>query len=558
MAQTQTQQKKDSVKTVRLPLIGAYSNRDTSPNKDQRFVNMFPETRKVEAIESTKIVLQKRPGLTHYKNFGTGEGRGIAYFKDLLYIALGNVIIKDGTPPTAIITMTTSTGHVGFQLGNSSIYGDYLFVCDGINGWVIKQDGTILTMDNTSLRKIYITAGGSGYTNGTYTLGLSGGGGSGAAGTYTVSGNVVTSATLTSYGTGYSTAPTVSFPSGGGTGATGLAYINDFPSPHSPYPTFIDGYILLPQRSDIYNCVLDEPDHWDAGEYLTAEMFPDTVVALSRQNNQVVVFGESSIEFFYDAANTSGSPLARNDAAAVQIGCVFPNAIYQNENSCIYVGQSDSGGRAIWQITAFTPKKISDEYIEKIIDAETNPNGVYGFGVRTLGHLFYLLNLPTLNRTFLYDVDEKLWHEWSSNSAGSHSIFAYNCMTDTQSGKGHLLHKSNGTIYIIDPTVYTDAGTTILCEIVTNKFDFNTYKRKFYSGLRIVGDRYASGTTADVTWTDDDYQTWSNTKTITLTDDYPAFQRLGSSRRRAFKVRNTQDTAFRLESIEVDYAEGDT
>lgn len=558
MAQTQGQQGKESTKTVRLPLIGAYSNRDTSPNKDQRFVNMFPETRKVDAIESTKIVIQKRPGLTAYKTFGTGEGRGMAYFKDLLYIAIGSSIIRDGTPPTTVITMTTSTGHVGMQLGNSASYGDYLFICDGIDGWVIKEDGTILTMGNTSLRSISITAGGSGYTNGTYSLGISGGGGSGAAGTYTVSSNVVTSAELTSFGTGYTTAPTVSFPSGGGKGAMGLAYINDFPSPHLPYPAFIDGYIMLAQRSDVYNCVLDEPDHWDPGEYLTAEMFPDSIVTLSRQNNQVVVLGESSIEFFYDAANTSGSPLSRNDAAAIQIGCVFPNAIYQNENSCIFTGQSDSGGRSVWQITAFTPKKISDEYIEKILDAETNPMGVYGYGLRTLGHLFYLINLPTLNRTFLYDVDEKLWHEWSTNNLGNHSVFTFNHMVDIQNGAAYILHTNNGTVYKVDPTKYTDATNPILCDIVTNKFDFNTYKRKFYSGLRVVGDQYASGTSVDISWTDNDYQSWSNIKTIMLTDDYPAFQRLGSSRRRAFRIQNSQNTPLRLESIEVDYAEGES
>ena len=48
-----SQQKKNKYQeqNVRLPIIGAMSNRDVSGAKDQRFVNMFPETRKVEAIE---------------------------------------------------------------------------------------------------------------------------------------------------------------------------------------------------------------------------------------------------------------------------------------------------------------------------------------------------------------------------------------------------------------------------------------------------------------------------------------------------------------------------
>ena len=58
--------------------MGAYSNRGSDPNKDQRFVNIFPETRKVEQLENTKIFLNKRPGLDLYKDFGTCECKCIS------------------------------------------------------------------------------------------------------------------------------------------------------------------------------------------------------------------------------------------------------------------------------------------------------------------------------------------------------------------------------------------------------------------------------------------------------------------------------------------------
>jgi hypothetical protein len=74
---------------------------------------------------------------------------------------------------------------------------------------------------------VSITNAGTGYTNGTYTLGISGGGGTGAAGTYTVSGNVVTAISITTQGSGYTSLPTITFPSGGGANAAGTAgFIN--------------------------------------------------------------------------------------------------------------------------------------------------------------------------------------------------------------------------------------------------------------------------------------------------------------------------------------------
>ena len=77
---------------------------------------------------------------------------------------------------------------------------------------------------------------GSGYTNGTYPLGISGGGGSGCTGTFTISSGGLTSISITNAGTGYTSAPTLSFPGAGagvnasatatlGTGASATAVI---------------------------------------------------------------------------------------------------------------------------------------------------------------------------------------------------------------------------------------------------------------------------------------------------------------------------------------------
>jgi len=93
-------------------------------------------------------------------------------------------------------------------------------------------------------------------------------------------------------------------------------------------------------------------------------------------------------------------------------------------------------------------------------------------------------------------------------------------------------------------------------DLTTNKYDFDTYKRKFMHSFKVVADRYSTGNSVNFKWTDDDYQTWSNTKTITLTDDFPAFLRLGSFRRRAFNITHALNYPLRIESVEVEYSLG--
>lgn len=71
-----------------------------------------------------------------------------------------------------------------------------------------------------------LTAAGSGYADGTYALGIGASpGGADATATYTATGGAVVSIALTYTGLYYETAPAITFPSGGGTGAAATAGI---------------------------------------------------------------------------------------------------------------------------------------------------------------------------------------------------------------------------------------------------------------------------------------------------------------------------------------------
>lgn len=77
-------------------------------------------------------------------------------------------------------------------------------------------------LSDKGIGSVPITAGGSGYTNGTFPLTIAGVGGTGAAGTYTVVGGVVVSTAMTASGSLYTAGGTASIPpgnAGAGSGA---------------------------------------------------------------------------------------------------------------------------------------------------------------------------------------------------------------------------------------------------------------------------------------------------------------------------------------------------
>jgi len=515
----------------RIVFANTLMYRDANRNKDARLINCFQESIKNTVTDSKKTYVVKRPGYTQTLQVKSGGGtaRGLYYWLGNHYSIIDNGLYKGSTLIQTLATSTGNCGLVDFQ--NADV--DYLFVCDGTDAYVVNAAGTVtkvnqaysawVTLTNYSIGDRVIPTVSNGYY---YEVTTDAGSSGGAQPTWpTTVGSTVVDAGIT---------------------WTCKGQYGGFPSPHIPIPKFIDGYMILAESNSniFHNSDVENIYGWGAGNFATAEMWPDNIIAIARQNNQILILGTTSGEFFYDAASTGGSPFARNEGTVLQMGCAAPYAIYENERFCIFIGESDSGGRAIWLLEGFQPKKKSTEAIERILDAEgTSIVNAQGYGIRTKGHLFFLINLTSC--TLVYDLEEDVWHEWSSNSSGNHVPFKFDFEVDTGAGTLSMLHKTDGYIYTLSPSYFTDNGTSILVDAYSMKYDGATYNRKFMHNLVVVAD---IGSSYTIRWTDDDYVTYNAFKTLNI--DRPWFTRCGTFRRRAFNIRHSANEDARIEALE--------
>jgi len=121
----QRRQAQGSLEKIKLPLFGAFSNRGDNADKDQRFLNCYPESRKVDQTDITKTWIIKRPGLDAYKSFSTDVPRGIQFFNGKIYAAYGSDIYEDvfgsvGAPTPLGLTITTTDTTIAMIVGNSA------------------------------------------------------------------------------------------------------------------------------------------------------------------------------------------------------------------------------------------------------------------------------------------------------------------------------------------------------------------------------------------------------------------------------------------------------
>ena len=298
----------------------------------------------------------------------------------------------------------------------------------------------------------------------------------------------------------------------------------DFPTPHIPDPVSMDGYVFVAKATtaDIYNSDLDDPFSWTPGNFITAEMYPDNIVALSKNNNYLYAVGTNSIEFFFDAGVATGSPLQRNDSAVLQFGTPAPGSVTQTEKEVVVIGSTDNGGRTVWLIDGFKAEEIALEPVKLALDAEDSSIAFATcYCIRTSGHKFYVLSLKNSNRTFVYDFDEKLWHEWDgTNDANTaRGLFRGVYASDSQHGNPYLQDINNGKVYSLREDVYQDDTRDIVMQFTTQKIDFDSMNRKDFYRFSIFGDWPTNVDTANIVldWTDDDYRTFQGNRTIKYT-----------------------------------------
>lgn len=335
----------------------------------------------------------------------------------------------------------------------------------------------------------------------------------------------------------------------------------NFPSPHTVHSGYLDGYLILGKigTADLYNCNLEDPLTWTAGDFISAETYPDPVVALCRQNNYIVAVGTQTTEFFYDSGVYPGTPLARNSAALHQIGTPSPDSLIQSEEQVIFIGQTQTGGRTIVLFNGFNPADISTEPLRKSLDAEgTNISNAKAFLVRNRGRKFYVLNLTSVS--WVYDFDTQMWHQWADYTGTAR--FTGDYASDSAVGSPLVLDRSKGFVYVMTDGVTYDSITTsttapITCTVVTDKYDFSSMNNKFMHRFALVWDRPEVTTSGSLSlsWTDDDYNSYNTPRALPMGQTMPCTTQLGMFRRRAFKLVYSGAVA-RFEGFEVDINAG--
>lgn len=569
--------------TVRIPLVGMINTREfdssgatvTGPTsgvvgigvvgqmiihnqillvKDQRFINCIPTKLTNELTSNSTYYLIKRPGWQIHTTPSAGNpAKSLGYWGSRL--AGAAVMSAFKATNSEIFRDTVSLGLIS---------GEAIFMTEFTIG--TTQAFLIQSSDNTlwyTIEGVITSFTGSTHTStlvdgiGT-TVGLFIGQlvtGSGIpAGTRIAaitSGTSITlsQATTTSVGSVSITAESL-----------GKVTDVDYPGNQSPAKTvrpgvvFLNGFLyVMDSNAVVYNSDLNSVANWTANGSINSNSYPDMGQALVRYRNLVAVFNTISTEFFSDVGNPTGTPLFNNTNSTIKVGAPNSYCISSVQDNLFWVSTTDKGGSSVYMLEDLVPKRISTPIIDEQI-ALVGSTGLKMQAAKFFGRTFLFVILT--NNTYVYCVEDKMWHEWLSDRN------YWDFMVVATSGINHVYGIStsdtSGSVWRLDVSnvIYTDNSTNYTLTVQTSKIDNQNDFWKRVSKLTVIGDRPSTTSNIDISWSDDDYQTYSTPRTVDMSALRAYINNLGKFRRRSFRLTNTANTGLRLEGLEANIIQG--
>lgn len=578
---------------ARVPLVGSFNQRTVdanavlTANEDQRFLNCSFSVVQNPVTQKATIYVEKRPGWgvdsivsagnistglikTDYVNsvvsaFGSADstiydgqvsvgaitGRAL-YFSETLISNVGYVLIKssDGTGWYYTSDARTQTAYVGDTHTNTTIDGIAstvgMYAGQAISGTGIAANTRIASVDSA----VAITT----------TI----------ATTATAAGVAITK--------------------------TPIAKILDvdFVTSGTIVTAFVemDGYVFYGNADGyIYNSGLNSVTAWAANDRINPAMAADPPNATARHKNMVVAFGAASMEVFYNAGYSTGSPLARASQFFSKIGALDQSSVTSLKDDIYYVSSARYGDVSVMRLRSLDPKPISTPTMNKILGTISALGGSLYTSAFELGgysHVsifvtnttndeallllesgeFLLLEtgdsivldsdpsaLASFEHMFVYNVELNTWSEWDCTQAtyiAGIGAGAVNQIIATSRVN------NSGKVYSIKPTSYgelhQDDGVAYTMEIRTSGLDHGTENRKFVKSVKLVGDTQVAGS-ATLEANDSDYASdgWFTLGTFDMTQQDKRIYGCGSYKgKRAYRIRHSYDAAFRAEALEID------
>jgi hypothetical protein len=277
--------------------------------------------------------------------------------------------------------------------------------------------------------------------------------------------------------------------------------------------TYQDGYFIF-ERKDTGQFFVSDllSTNLDPLNFASAEGQPDKLVAVLSDHREVFMFGTETIEVWYNSG-AADFPLERNQGAFIEKGLAAPYSIAKKNNTIYFIGSD----LMVYEMVGYTPVRISSHAIEADL-AGVDLLDAFAYTYQEGGHLFYVMTIPSRNKTWCFDIATREWHIRRDYQFGRHRS---NCHEFIEN-KNLVGDFQSGRIYELTQKYLSDDGEPLIRDFtlptINNGRKFTTIYSFELDMTTGIGLTYGQGSDpkAILNYSKDGGKTWSNDKFTNL------------------------------------------
>lgn len=223
----------------------------------------------------------------------------------------------------------------------------------------------------------------------------------------------------------------------------------------------LDSYFFYnaPDTQAMYASAINDGTDYNALDTASAESRADNLVALLDDKGELLAFGKDTIEVWYDAGNPTGFPFSRREGEYYNLGLSAKKSAINIDNTVFFLDSR----RYLTRFTAETglDASITPPHIRAQFNSYSDVSDAYCYSLEDSGQLMIVVNFPTADKTWVYDLTTELWHERAYfNPGGTFGRHRAGCCVKWKQYHVALDHET-GEVYIFRQDARTDNGQTI-------------------------------------------------------------------------------------------------
>ena len=178
---------------------------------------------------------------------------------------------------------------------------------------------------------------------------------------------------------------------------------------------FLDSFFLGLSGADgrLQPSGINDGFTWSAANFIKIADFPEQVLQTQVVGDNIALFGSKHSQVWWANGNAALA-FAPLDGGLLTYGIEAVYALVTVENSIILAGRDAFGSRIVWMLSGAQARVISTPAMSYALSQVESYAQAQAFAFRNNGDgtLFYVLYVPGLNRSLVYNLTTATWDRW--------------------------------------------------------------------------------------------------------------------------------------------------